>query len=106
MPDRRDRAKHAGIGNEDVEFTPAFVDRATELVDRRHVGKVEGHQRRRAAHRLDRVVEFFETADGAGAGNHMGSGLGQFESGEIADTARCAGDHGHPAFEIDRHFSV
>lgn len=103
MVDGRDGAEHAGIGDENVEFAPAFEDRAAELVDRRHVREVEGHQRCRAADRLDRIVKFLEAADGASAGDDMRTGLGEFEGSEIADPARCAGDQRNAAVQVDAH---
>ena len=51
-----------------------------------------GHQRRRAALRLDRVVEFLEPADGPGDGDDMGAGLGERQRRGAADAARGAGD--------------
>ena len=68
-----------GIGDQDVELSPALVDRAAEPVDAGHVGEVERHQRRLAlagpgALGLDLVVEFFQPADGARHRDHMRAG--------------------------------
>jgi hypothetical protein len=86
-----------------VPSTPAFATRMSSLPQRSKIEppslsmagmsvEVEGHERGRAAGGLDRIVQLFEPAHGAGAGDDMGAGLGEFQGGEISDAARRAGD--------------
>ena len=56
---------------------PALEDRRAQPVDGGEVLDVGGHQRGRAAQRLDLVVEFVEAALGAGHGDDMGAFLGE-----------------------------
>src|SRR5690606_2147780 len=75
-----------------VEPAEALVERRAEPVDAGVVLEVERHQGRRAALRLDPVVERLEPADRAGEGNDMGAGSGERQRRGLADAARGAGD--------------
>ena len=94
MGERRQRAEHAGIGDEDVELAPALVDRPAEPVERGIIGDVARHQRGGRAGRADRVVELLERALGPRQCDHMRAGPRQLDRHGTADAARGAGDDG------------
>ena len=103
VADRCEDAEQAGIGDEDVELAPALVDRAAEPVDAAHVGEVERHEGRRAARRLDLVVEFLEAADRAGDRDDVRALGGEPLGDVVADAARGAGDQRDPVLQPVRH---
>ena len=70
---------------------PAVVDRAAELRHRIRIGDVHRGEGRRAALRLDPVVQILEPADGAGDGDDV-MGLGKRLGEGEAQAARGAGD--------------
>ena len=61
--------------------------------------EIERHQRRGAASGADRVVEFFEPADGARDRDHVRARLRERKRGGVADAARSAGDERDTAGE-------
>jgi hypothetical protein len=91
VPDRRERAQHAGIAQQHVESPEALVQRRAEAIDARSVGDIERHQRGRAALRLDPVVDFLEAAEGAGDQHAVRTFAGEGEGSGGAEAARGAG---------------
>jgi len=96
-------AEHAGIGHEDVELAPALWMAPPSRSMPAMSARVERHQRRLAAGRLDLVVEFFQPADRARNRYDMRAGGGQFPGDEIADAARGAGDDRNAAGKVEGH---
>ena len=100
MRERRDRAEHAGIADENVEPAPALMDRPAEPVERVVIPEIAGDQRRRRLvgrpQRADGVVEFLQRALGAGEGDDMHTLGGQRQRYSAADAARGAGHDGDP----------
>ena len=74
-------------------------DRGAEPVDGVEVAKVEWYQGRAAANRLDRVVEFFETADRSRNGDDMRAFRPESARDRRPDTARRAGHQGNATGE-------
>ena len=92
MAERRGRAGHAGIADENVELAVTLMQRRAQAGDAFEIGEIERHQRRTAADFADLVVELFEAALRPRHGNDMRAGFGQRDRGGIADAARGAGD--------------
>ncbi len=103
MAERGDDAQNTGIGDENVQLAPAFENRSAQPVDCLHVCDVEGNEGRRAACRLNGIVQFFKAAHRACTGNHMRTGFGERQCREIADTTRRAGDQRDPAVQVNAH---
>jgi hypothetical protein len=62
VAERRERAEHAGIADEDVEPLIALVERGAEPRDALIVLEVERDERGGAAGGADRIVELLEPA--------------------------------------------
>ncbi|MGY3459547.1 hypothetical protein ACVWW5_004997 [Bradyrhizobium sp. LM3.4] len=92
MTDRRGRAEHAGIADEDVELAVAFVQAGAEPRDAVGIGEVERHQRCAAAVIADLVVELFQPALRARHSHDMRAGPRERLGRGEADAARGAGD--------------
>ena len=93
MAERRERAEHAGIADQDVELAVALVERGAEPVDAVVVLQVERHERRRAAggagsrRRAPRAPPTVRAS-----ATTCAPALGERERGGAADAARGAGD--------------
>src|ERR1700682_3297657 len=92
MVEGRRRRQDAGIAEQDVELAMAFLKRERKPGDAVIVLHVDRNERGGTAYRPDAVVEFLETADGAGDGEDMRALFGQREGGRRANAARGAGD--------------
>ena len=79
---------------------PALEDGGAQPVDAVAVGKIERHQRRRAAKPLDLVVELFQSAHGQRYRDHMGTAPPRFAGGSIADAPRGTGNEDDLACQI------
>ncbi len=99
--DRRQRAEHPGIGDQDVEPAMALEDHAAQPVDGVEIGEIEGRQRRFAAGRAHRVVGLLQPAGGTAEQDQPGALGGEAPRHRGTDAARRAGDErdapGQPA---------
>ena len=112
MVQRRQRAEHAGVADENVETAPAPKQRLAEPIDRRMIPEIAGDQGRRVfgagARGADFVVEFLERALRARESDDMRALGRQGQRHGAADAARGAGDErnaGSESFEGCIHSS-
>ena len=105
MRHRSDDPELAGIADQPVEVTPAIKDHASQPVDAVTLAQIERHKRAGPARLLDRVVEVFESADGAGDGDHMRAAARCLERCLIANAAARPGDEDDLAGEVSHGVS-
>ncbi len=87
MADGGNRAKDASICNENIEFTPALMNRAAETINRFHIGNVERNERGGATDLTNFVVKFFQTANSTCDGDHMSAALCKLKRKKISNAA-------------------
>ena len=95
--------ENAGIANHNVDLAVTLMQCGAEARDAVEVAEVERHQRGLSPGRIDVVVEFLKSADGAGDRDHMRAGLGERERGGVADATRGTGDEGNAGSERRCH---
>src|SRR6266702_3117510 len=103
MAERRKRAKHASVADQNVEPLIALVERGVKPRDALVVLEVKRNKRGGAAGRADRVVELLQAADRARECDHVRARTRERERRRIADAARGAGDERNLAGEGRGH---
>src|ERR1044071_2652906 len=87
MREWRQRAKDAGIADEDIKALIAFIQGQREAGDPLAVLDIEWHQSGGAAFGLDLVVKLLEGAHSPGHRNDMGTRPREFDSDSRANSA-------------------